>query len=88
MLKYYDVKCTECGNIEEQLISNGNKFYKCSKCGGEVKRVFTTFNYKLVYNNKKDICGWSFNNYDRSRYWDEVKSERAKGRDVKPANEK
>ena len=88
MLKYYDVKCTKCNCIEEQLVESGEKFEPCRNCGGEVKRAYTSFNFKLLYDPKKDRVGWSFNDYGESHYWDEVKAEREKGKDVKPINEK
>jgi len=84
MIKIYDVKCQECGNIEEQWVETNEDFKPCSKCGSEVKRIYSSFHFKLLYDNKKDTVGWSFNNYERSKYWDDVKSEREKGKDVKP----
>ena len=89
MLKIYDVRCEECGKIQEQWIDTDDEqlfFNDCDECGGETIRIYSTFNFKLKYDNKKDTVGWSFNNYEKSRYWDDVNAERAKGRDVKPAN--
>ena len=88
MIKAYDVICKECENIEEQWINTGEEFEKCSKCGGEMKRLYTNFNFKLKYDPKKDSVGWSFNNYERSKYWDEMKQARSEGRAVRPINEK
>ena len=87
MLRYYDVKCKSCGEISEQFIDTKEGFDKC-KCGGDVERIYSKFTFKLLYDNKKDTVGWSYNNYERSRYWDDIKKERAKGRDVRPINEK
>lgn len=88
MLKYYDVKCESCNCVEEQLVEDGESFGPCKNCGGNVSRVFTTFNYKLLFDPKKDSVGWACHGYERSRYWDEVKQERSKGKDVRPVNEK
>lgn len=87
MLKIYDVKCDKCGKECEIWIDSKNDMPNCSECGGQVYRIYSTFNFKLKYDNKKDTVGWSFNNYEKSRYWDDVNAERAKGRDVKPTNE-
>lgn len=84
MIKTYDVECEHCGNVEEQWIEDKEEFKPCSKCNGRVKRTYSSFHFKLLYDNKKDSVGWSFNNYESSRYWDDVKSEREKGKDVKP----
>ncbi|MFW6014978.1 MAG: hypothetical protein ACOCRK_00915 [bacterium] len=67
MLKYYDTICEECGKTKEQLIESTDKFEKC-ECGGKMKRCYTKFTFKLKYDNKKDICGWSCHGYERSRY--------------------
>lgn len=84
MIKTYDVECKECGNIEEQWVENNEEFEPCSLCGGEVKRTYSSFHFKLLYDNKKDTVGWSFNNYETSKYYDEVNAERKKGKDVEP----
>ncbi len=84
MIKTYDVECKECGNIEEQWIENKEEFTPCGKCGGEVKRIYSKFHFKLLYDPKKDTVGWACHGYNRSRYWDDVKSEREKGKDVGP----
>ena len=91
MYKVYDVECEECGKIQEQWIDSSDDklfFDDCEDCGGKTKRIFSKFSFKLLYDNKKDTVGWSFNNYERSRYWDDVKKEREKGKDVIPYNEK
>ena len=82
-MRIYDVECIKCGHVEEQWVED-NKFQPCSKCGGSVKRLFSTFNFKLVYDNKKDMCSWGYSGYSSSRYWEDIKKEKAKGKDVHP----
>jgi hypothetical protein len=86
MLKVYDVECNKCGHIEEQYSEDDTSFSDCEKCGGIMTRTFTKFNFKLIYNNKTDICGWGAHNYDRSQYWDNVKAARERGEDAKSPN--
>mgnify|MGYP006896949147 CR=1 FL=1 len=87
MLMLYDTKCKECGAEKEQCIDHRESFEKCPECGCEMQRIFTTMNYKLVYDNKRDICSWGDHGYATSQYWKKVKEERAKGNDVKPVGE-
>lgn len=93
MLKAYDMKCEECDFVKEFLIESKNGAIVgntplCEKCGGTTKRIYSKFNFKLTYDNKKDTCGWSFNNYESSHYWDDLKKQRQEGKDVKPINDK
>lgn len=84
MLKIYDVQCTSCGLNQEQMIEDSMEFEKCKECGSEVKRIFSSFNFKLCYDPKKDTVGWAHNNYERSCYWDEVNKARQDGKDARP----
>ena len=89
MLKLYDIQCQNCGNIEEVLVEtkNGsiiNKLPKCEKCNGPCKRIFSSFNFKLIYDNKTQSCGWGNNGYASNKYWDDVNAQRKQGKDVKP----
>jgi predicted nucleic acid-binding Zn ribbon protein len=68
MYKIFDVQCEECKKIEEIFIDDKEDFPTCSECEGEVKRIFTKFNFKLIYNNKTDMCAWGDNGYDSSQY--------------------
>lgn len=84
----YDYKCEECSYVEEKLEFGDeiDKDHFCPKCNGKMIRLPPTkMSFELKYDNKKDVCGWGFNNYETSRYWDDVNKERAKGKDVKPA---
>jgi len=55
----YVVKCEKCGRKEEILVMQHlEKLPKCKRCGGEVKKVFSTFSFK--------INGYSYkNNYSK-----------------------
>lgn len=83
MLKIYDTECKECGQIIEQLLEAEEDPKDCPVCQGETQRIFSKMNFKLIYDNKTQMCGWSHNNYAHNCYWDEVKEERRKGKKVK-----
>jgi len=87
MFRIYDVQCEKCGFVEEQFIED-EKFEPCSKCKGKVKRIYSTFNFKLEYNNKKDTVGWSSSGYSTSKYWDEINKAKSEGKNVRPQDEK
>ena len=86
MLKIYDCECQGCGNIEERISEDGVNFDPCSNCGEEMKRIFTSFNFRLKYNNKTDVCSWGNHGYETSQYWKDVKEARARGENVKSAS--
>lgn len=81
----YDVYCTKCEEETEELMRLNDTPDRC-KCGGERKILVNCRNFKLVYDNKKDICGWGADNYATSQYWREYRKAKEEGRDVKPAN--
>ena len=87
MLKIYDFVCCECECIFEEMLEEGEAYPKCSICGGEAARTWTTFNYKLVYNPAVDRCSWADDGYKESQYWSEYKAARARGEKVMPATE-
>lgn len=73
MLKSYDTECEDCGQVIEQYVEDGEELKRCPVCNGLTKRIFTTMNYKLIYNNKTDVCSWSDHGYASSQYWSKVK---------------
>ena len=88
MYKSYDVQCEDCGNIFEIFIGDNEEMPNCTNCNGEnLNRVFNTFNFKLLYDNKRHICGWKYNNYETSQYYRKVKEARARGENVKAPDE-
>jgi hypothetical protein len=48
-----------------------------------MNRIYTKFNYKLIYNNKTDMCSWGIDGYASSQYWKNIKEARERGEDVK-----
>ncbi len=45
----YEVRCTECGNVEEQIFSYYEDPFPCEKCGSIMEIVITgtrTFEFK------------------------------------------
>ena len=82
MLKYFDVQCSGCSEIKEVLLDDGDPMPVCDECGSEMKRIFTSFNFKLIFNNKKDLCSWGDNNYETSQYYRKVNEARAQGYDA------
>lgn len=90
MLIAYDFECENCKQVIEQFVDSEekNKSITCPICGEDMHRVFSSMNFKLNYDPKKDMVGWSFNNYNRSCYWDEIKKAKKEGKkDVVPATE-
>lgn len=83
MLRIYDCECQSCGRIEEQLAEDTKELTPCSNCGHEMKRIFTSFNFRLKYDNKTDMCGWGVHGYERSAYWDNVKKARETDKNIK-----
>lgn len=88
MFKIYDTECTSCGEIIEQTIEDNEEIGNCPICGGDMKRIFTTMNFKLLYNNKTDVCGWAAHGYEESQYYKNVKEARARGENVKSPDDK
>lgn len=88
MLRSYDTRCKECYQIIEQFLENDEKLDKCPVCGGETERIYTTMNYKLLFNNKTDICGWGADGYASSQYWSKIKeAEEKTGKKYKAIDE-
>lgn len=88
MLKSYDTECVDCKEMIEQFVEDLSELKSCPICGGDTKRIFTSMNYKLIYNNKTDCCGWGAHNYESSQYWSQIRKMREKGHDVKSPDDK
>ena len=79
----YEYQCCECCDVVERIFFNEvDVLDENCVCGGCMKRIFPTKapKFKLVYNNKTDICDWNGNT---SRYWDEYKNQKAEGKNVR-----
>jgi putative FmdB family regulatory protein len=69
----YDYYCESCGEELTDVYAKVSDIIKCKQCGAILKRATNCHSFKLLYDPKKDIVGWSFNNYERSQYWDQCK---------------
>ena len=74
MLKAHDVWC-KCG-YEGEVFCENNELGNCQICGRPLMKSFSTFNFELKYNPKKDRVAWSNSNYEESQYWKEVKKQK------------
>lgn len=70
-----DYVCPSCGKKTEFIdLSNDSEDKICSDCVCKMQRCFpNTCNFKLVYNNQKDICTWGKEGYASSQYWEQHK---------------
>lgn len=87
MSPVYDFYCEQCGEEQIDVYCKVDEGVVCGKCFDSMKRKCNCRHFKLLYDNKKDSCGWAFNGYDHSRYWDDVKSARERGEHVKGLGE-
>jgi len=73
---YRDLYCSKCGNKELDVIFdsiNDSINQKCSKCQSKMSNLCACGSFELKYDNKKDMCGWSADNYDTSQYYRDSK---------------
>jgi hypothetical protein len=82
----FELKCLKCGDIAEEWMKHTDTWQNCSLCGGERTRLVGG-HFKLVYNNKTDMCTWGSEGYSSSQYWKKVKEARDRGENVKGINE-
>lgn len=82
----HDVQCKICGKIQEDIWLKVNEDPPIC-CSAVMQKIVNCSHFTLKYDNKKDSCGWSFNDYEHSRYWDDVKRARDRGEKVKAINE-
>lgn len=87
MLKIYDTECEDCGQQIEQWLESHEELKRCPVCNGVTHRIYTTMNYKLLYNPKKDRVSWGDFGYATSQYWSKVKEMRDEGHNVKGIEE-
>ena len=64
-------KCEKCKKLYTDKVTFGTEVVKCEVCGDNctLDPVFTA-KFKLVYNNKTDICDWDGND---TQYYDAIK---------------
>ena len=77
----FDLYCKYCGYEKGDVILKVNEFNgDCPSCDYPLERAANTKSFKLLYDNKKDICDWDGN---RSTYYDEYNRQKAEGKDVR-----
>jgi len=69
----FDYKCEKCEHEWEEIefANNGQTIIgtKCPKCQSKnIKKLTTGGYFKLVYNNKTDVCSWGAEGYETSQY--------------------
>lgn len=84
----YTLICEKCSYETEELLPyTEENFGKCPECGKTLKKIVDCTHFKLVTDNKTQSCGWAYNGYDHNCYWDDVKKQKAEGKDVRACNE-
>ena len=56
----YEFVCSDCGEIEDKLVSMKTKKIKCKKCGGAADKVMSAPSFILKGG------GWASDNYSKS----------------------
>jgi hypothetical protein len=73
----YDLKCTKCDKKGEDLVWDDD-FPLCDLCGAKMEIAYSNkFTFKLLYDNKKDVCGWGGDGYATSQYYRQIKEQEA-----------
>lgn len=80
----FDFECKRCGCEFDSIEKSDVKIIDCPACGKKAIRVFPRAapKFDLVYDPKKDTVDWDGN---RSRYYDDYKSAKARGENVRIA---
>ena len=84
-------ECKNCKKTMEKLeFGNEMDIEKlCPDCNTPMIWLFPTdMHFKLKYNPKIDKVSWGNEGYARSQYWDEVKKQRANGKNVEVPEKK
>ena len=76
----FDYVCDTCDKHTELLVIHNEEVNEKCECGGHLYRLPSAPYFKLVYNNKTDMCDWDGNT---SRYWDEYKKQKEEGKNVR-----
>ena len=78
-MSIHDFLCNTCKYSFEFFIIHSDDIPKCKKCGSDdLKKLCPQSppNFKLVYDNKKDMVDWDGN---RSKYFDKYKQMKKNG---------
>jgi hypothetical protein len=78
----FDTECIKCKKIIEQVCVHNEDFDPCPFCGAECKKIApqTAPSFTLKYNPRTDICDWDGRT---TRYWDEYRSRKDAGENVR-----
>lgn len=71
----FDLKCENCNSVEFDVFCKFDeiKEVSCKNCGNKnMKALVSLGGFELKYDPKKDICGWSWDNYAATQYNREV----------------
>jgi hypothetical protein len=82
----YDTTCVNCGNTIEQFLGMNEEPIMCVRCGGIMTKGVGGY-FRLVSNNKTQLCGWASDGYASNQYWSAVRKQRSEGKDVKACDE-
>jgi len=69
---YRDLICPKCGHKAIDVIFKSVHDIidrKCPDCDEMMVNICANGSFELKYDNKKDICGWSADNYNTSQYY-------------------
>ena len=86
-----DLFCPECDKrVIDEFVDNNLPMPMCDVCNVEMKKLVShQMTFKLVYDNRRDSCGWSNDGYASSQYWKDIKKAKDEGKKVEePHNDK
>jgi putative FmdB family regulatory protein len=85
----YEYVCRACGYVDEEIEFGDemNREHFCSQCNTLSDRKVSLSKFKLVYDNKTDMCSWGNEGYASSQYWNAYKKAKENGENVKPYGE-
>jgi hypothetical protein len=85
-MPWCDIICHDCKIIKEDVnLKYGEQPTEvCPECGKPMTKKVGFGSFELKYNNKTDMCDWTG---ETSQYWKAYKEAKARGENVKPADE-
>ena len=81
-----DIICVDCRVFKRDvfLAYQEEPEDKCPECGKQMTKQPNFGSFELKYNNKTDMCDWTG---ETSQYWTDYHAAKARGENVKPADE-
>ena len=82
----FDIVCWDCKIIlrDKMLKYKEQPTEVCPECDGPMMKKVEFGSFELKYNNKTDMCDWTG---ETSQYWKDFNAAKARGENVKPADE-